>query len=379
MKIPKKIGDVSIKWFYQSPFLSEFLLRTTYKENNSIPTMGVGFEHNNLTIYYNTDFLESLPPAQIEGILVHEILHILTLTTFTDRRASNKDKKRWNIASDIVINEEILTTFTIRNEKLELPEWACFLKNIRKEGYEGKVITEDIYDWMEKNDKESSDYKTVDVHDFLESLTEEQKMKVKQIIESAKRRSYGNISGSFESFLKKLLRPKGIPLQQLLRNAVQEQMFGKNKIEYNWGAKNRRGQDILPGKKYFSNRLNIVFDTSGSCYEEKMMTMFFSEIDRIAESIEEIFLIQFDTEVKNVSKYKKGVWKKIKLYGGGGTDIQPVFSYLQEKKLNKFPTIIFTDGEFNWDLKTYNLKPLWVLSQECDIKFGRKIILKNME
>jgi len=376
MKIPKKIEDISIKWFYQSPFLSEFLLRTTYRENNDIPTMGIGFNLNNLTIYYNAEFLESLPPAQTEGVLVHEILHILTLTI---QRLGTKDKTRWNIATDIVNNEEILTTFKIRNDKLELPEWACFLKTIREEGYDGPVIADDIYNWMEKNGKGGSDYKTVDVHDFLESLTEEQKIKVKQIIESAQRKAYGNISGSFENFLKKLLKPKGIPLQQLLRNNIQEQIFGKNKIEYNWSAKNRRGQDCLPGKKYFSNKLNVVFDTSGSCYEEKMMTMFFSEIDRISESIEGIDLIQFDTEIKNVAKYRNGMWKKIKLCGGGGTDIQPVFSYLRDKKLDKFPTIIFTDGEFNWDLVTHNIKPLWVLPQDCNVTFGRKIILKNME
>ena len=56
----------------------------------------------------------------------------------------------------------------------------------------------------------------------------------------------------------------------------------------------------------------------------------------------EISLIQCDTQITKVSKYKKGT--RIDIKGRGGTDFRPVFNYIKKKKLSPNVLVFFTDG-----------------------------------
>jgi predicted metal-dependent peptidase len=74
-------------------------------------------------VFFNPSFLNSLPSAEQDGLLLHEILHAALLHPL---RLRERDPQQWNIAADIVVNGMILrqTGFELppgglRDEKLE--------------------------------------------------------------------------------------------------------------------------------------------------------------------------------------------------------------------------------------------------------------------
>jgi predicted metal-dependent peptidase len=64
-------------------------------------------------VFFNPDFLNSLPSEQQDGLLLHEILHAALLHPL---RLREREPQLWNIAADIVVNGMIL-----RQTGFELP------------------------------------------------------------------------------------------------------------------------------------------------------------------------------------------------------------------------------------------------------------------
>jgi len=56
-------------------------------------------------IFINPEFLEKLSDGEVIGVLVHETFHHLNLTF---QRQGIRDMKRWNIATDYIMNRDIL-------------------------------------------------------------------------------------------------------------------------------------------------------------------------------------------------------------------------------------------------------------------------------
>lgn len=47
--------------------------------------------------------------------------------------------------------------------------------------------------------------------------------------------------------------------------------------------------------------------------------------------------------------------------------------------MDRRPTIIFTDGCFDWKLDNKGIKPLWVLTDEVTPTFGTSFVLRKKE
>jgi len=436
-RIPKAIEEISMEWAHKAPFFTEFLIRFKYIEDESFPTIGVGMHKFYVSCIYNPEFINSLSEHDLKFVLIHEILHLIKNHHSRFAKISEQNMQLYNIAADIVINEEIISKISINGNKFNRLESnkGVFLTDIPD--YTGKLVSEEIYEFLMKKQKEqpkssqmqsnqsssnsnqqqtsneeidSDDLmgqlqqlqesrneekskqqntiedlneKRFDVHDkFSQLKTEEASIAIEEMINSAYSRSWGQLSGETSSFLKELRKPVRIPINALLRNKMQMTIYGYhgNKM-VNWNKVNRRSIDLLCGNKRTETKLVVVVDTSGSVYTQKVLEMFFTEIDFISQKVKDITLIQFDTEVKSVTKYKKGIWKTIDMAGGGGTQISPVFDYLKQKKLNDIPVICFTDGEFNWNINHYNINPLWVIYNKYrdfdSVDFGRVFNIKE--
>jgi len=366
MKIPKQIEAISSKWVTYAPFFAEFLLNFSYRETKAIPTCGISCDKKFITLYYNIDFFDKLSQAELSGVLIHEILHVLKASSL---RKGNRDHNLFNIAHDIVINEEIHNKYIINGIQLQIPKTDCKFSNIIKDGYKGDLIAEEIYEFLLKQNKK---YETIDDHSLLDKLQEkinqnpELQNKIKEIIENAKMRGYGNISNNLKATIEELTKEKLPSIEGLLLKAIQFNTPGKIHKKNSWAKCNRRSLP-LQGKKQETGKMNIAIDVSGSCYSQDIISRFFYVIDKISKKFE-INLIEFDTEIKNSFNYKKGNWKNIKLSGGGGTIVQPIFDLL---KNNKNPLVILTDGEFDYNLKYYNLNPLWIIIQDNKFKIKK--------
>jgi predicted metal-dependent peptidase len=108
-------------------------------------------------------------------------------------------------------------------------------------------------------------------------------------------------------------------------------------------------------------KLAVLVDTSGSVSDRNLQE-FFAEIDKIAQLLKKVWLIQYDAEVTDVRKYKRGAWKKLEIKGRGGTDMKPAIDKAIEKKCKR--AIVLTDGydEFPDD-KIDDIKLMFALTE----------------
>ena len=163
----------------------------------------------------------------------------------------------------------------------------------------------------------------------------------KQFVESVmeKLKSRGLQSGNIEKILNKLRKSEKDYLKEIKRN-LSNDIFG-NKKQKSITKPNRRGIWGLKGVRKYKTEINCVFDTSGSMsgdLERVLNYIFQSDI--------QINLIQIDAEIKKVERItcKKDL-EKMTIHGGGGTCLNPAISYIaNDKELNKFATVILTDG-----------------------------------
>ncbi len=67
-------------------------------------------------IYMNPEFTMKMTPEETMGVLAHECMHIMTLSFF---RQHSRDMKLWNIATDFMMNLDLVEM------KMSLPEGGC--------------------------------------------------------------------------------------------------------------------------------------------------------------------------------------------------------------------------------------------------------------
>ena len=107
-----------IVFLQESPFYAELSRHIRKTSTKGLPTAGVTFnkETDELVMYWNPDFFESLSPGEVKGVLLHEYNHLV----FGHLAARRKEPpKTWNIATDLAINSLILTQNSGRGDRNE--------------------------------------------------------------------------------------------------------------------------------------------------------------------------------------------------------------------------------------------------------------------
>ncbi len=103
----------------KSPFFGTLAMFARFVPSQTIPTAAT----DGRDIFFNPEFLRSLPTNQQDGLILHEVLHAALLHPF---RLGVREPKLWNIAADIVVNGTIarqsgceLPPGGLRDEELE--------------------------------------------------------------------------------------------------------------------------------------------------------------------------------------------------------------------------------------------------------------------
>lgn len=496
VRIPKRFEEVSLKWVKQAPFFSEFMLRFHFFETKDIPTAGVNVIRGNLNFYFNPQFIdgggerpeigkdghpvfitdskgkpvldkegkiqykmvprEALTEPELEGLLIHEIEHIIRL----HHERSLEDAQLFNIAADMLINDDI-KHMKINGRDLALPAGGVYLEMATNptqrpgmpkiEPYKGEKVSEPLYLWLmdvrqqfqdamqdmlknspgggqgqsgggqgqqecsecggdgkEKDENGNDTGNTcphcggsgkepdqgngqqstgndlfdalygskIDVHEIIGQSDAISDAAIKEIIDSAKMRGWGNVSGDAVQRLEELLKPAQIPWRQLLRRAISPLIhdYGPH-YESAWSKRNRRCLP-LPGLRRLSNKLVIGIDTSGSIGNDEI-GQFFAEIEKIVRDFSQLVVVQWDTDIKAVNdNYRKGSWKTIHIKGRGGTDVQCVYNWMHENGYGKYPLINFTDGCFDYGFDPKGIKTIWAVTvADSHVPHGKNIFI----
>ena len=131
----KVISASLLRLRIRSPFFATLALFAKFIPTESMPTAAT----DGKDIFYNPDFLQSLPTPQQDGLILHEVLHAALLHVL---RRGVRDKEAWNIAADIVVNGIIC-----QQGYFELPEGVIRDRNLKH------LSVEEIYELLPQQEQ----------------------------------------------------------------------------------------------------------------------------------------------------------------------------------------------------------------------------------
>ena len=354
---------------FKEPFYGLFLIGINKEYNEKIPTAGVSKHGIGIQLTINPEFYLDLSEDHRFGLIKHELLHIAFGHLIT--RDKYSDKKLFNIAADLEINQYILES--------NLPEGGLLLSSFPELNLPRKAGTKVYYELLQQAQEDgtcpsldnlmdkmdgSSQYDHSTWNDFDELPEADKKLVQKQIehqlkesAEQTEKRS-GNIPGELADLIKRLLHiePPKFDWKAYLRRFI-----GNSTVSYTKKLRRKYNKRYSgnPGVKIkFKNHILVGVDTSGSVNNDELKE-FFSELTHMHKTGHKITIAQCDTRLNSVKEFKpKQDWE---IHGRGGTSFQPVIDHFNENKRNYTALIYLTDGEA-YSPENCPANTLWVLS-----------------
>ena len=373
MDIQDKLARACKSLILREPFYGLFLIGLNKKIRKDVPTAGVSKNGIGIQLSINPDFFMGLPDEHQIGLLKHELLHVSFGHLMM--RDSYPNKKLFNIAADLEINQYI--------DRSMLPEGGLTLDSFAELKLPKKAGTKKYYDLLEQECKDNPcqslqsildqmdgdsqyDHKT---WEEFEDLTEAEKKLVERQIEhqlketaeqTEKRR--GTIPGELAELISKLrtVLPPSFDWKGYLKRFVGNSVFTfTKKLRRKF---NKRYTDNPGLKIKHKNHILIGVDTSGSV-NTKELEHFMSEMVHVQKTGHQITVAQCDTNLSDVSPFKKNTDWQIK--GRGGTCFQPVIDHFNEMRGRYTALIYLTDGEAPAP-EDCPKNTLWVLSAQSN-------------
>ena len=400
-----RIMDVLRSWAAEVPYFAGYYHRTVFHESKEIETMGVRINGVVIECIYNEDFVNSLKPEEMAGVLVHEVLHLAHRHM---ARKGHRNHTLWNYATDLCINVLILNygrSNLVKGWTLKLP-WQQ--KKFKKEGRscitpetiveickrpdtdipklydDANVTAEAVYEYLlkympreyyEQQEVEvgvgkgpAKSGKQVGFDEHLENQGASEDT-VRRIVESieASVKNRGLLGGDLAEILKRIDAPVKTGWIKMLKSLVgQDKWKGMEPSykRYNYYSGHSSTAILKANSHIFADELVVAIDTSGSIGSSELEE-FFGVIDYMART-QKVKVIQCDATVQkdSIFQYKRrGDWRKIKLSGRGGTDFKPVFDYMFENGMVKRRTLVYlTDGFADYGFDHHGIDTVWVFT-----------------
>ena len=414
--LSKASKDLMLK----EPFYGIFLMKLNKHWSTRVPTAGVSKLNINYQLEINEKFWAELSDKHRQGILKHELLHIAfghlsTIFKFGDRKLAN-------IAMDMEINqyiekgylpgdeistddfnalkEEVQTEMAeaqerdapieelqaiaekLPNRGILIEDYADSNFNLKagtryyydklreakekknKDGTCGDKNLDDLFDQMDKGD--GPDHSTWD--DFENMSEAEEKLLNKQIqklLSDAKEETLkkrGSVPGEIEGVIEvdEIVPPKFDWKGYIRRfTGVSTRVFSK-KIRR---KENRKFPDSPGLKLKMKQHMLLAIDTSGSVSDNELAE-FMNEMHHIYKAGVDITIIQCDTQIRSIEKYKGE--HELVVHGRGGTEFDPVLEYFNENNKLYTSLVYFTDGECSTGILPKG-PTLWVISEQSSM------------
>ena len=310
--------------------------------------------------YYNTRFIEMLRPKEIEFLFGHEVLHCV-YDHFG--RRGDRDPQLWNIANDYCVNGDLVK----HNVGEKITSVPC-LYDRKYDGLSSEEVYDQLYEKATKIDIGSLLDQMIDEHLDGEGdgdgdqdgegkgrpkLSAEDKQAIKDEIKEAMLAAAATVdgAGNLPAGVKRLIQQLTEP-QMNWREILRMNLESTIKADYTWMRASRKGwhmDAVMPGQKPDEMiDVAVMLDASGSISQD-MLRDFLSEIQGIMDSFPsyKIHVVTFDTDCYNPAQYDSDNLDSMIDYevkGGGGTDLDCIFTYLKNEEITPRRLIVFTDG-----------------------------------
>ena len=321
---------------------------------------------NGRDFMYNKDFVTKLSTKKLEFLFAHEICHAI-FDHFG--RVGSRDRMLANIAQDYAVNQ-ILVDERIGEKITEVK--ICYDSKYRGLAWEEiydmlyeqaeKIPMEDLLkqlgDLLDEHIKEGDgqggegDGKDGKEGKGRPGMTKEEAQRIKDeikeaMVQSAAAAGAGKVPAGIQRMIKDMTEPK-MDWRTLVRQEIQSIV----RNDYSFTRPNRKSMHsgaILPGMKEATTiDVAIAIDMSGSIGDEDATT-FLSEIKGIMDQYEDfkINLWCFDTDIYNHQEVSQDNAHDLTEYepqGGGGTDFEVNWTFMEENGIKPKKFIMFTDG-----------------------------------
>lgn len=358
--IIEKLTTARVGLLLKAPFFGNMATRMKLIQADEwCPTAAT----NGRNFYYNTEFVKKLSVKKLEFLFGHEILHCV-FDHFG--RVGSRDRMLSNIAQDYAVNQ-ILVDERIGEKITEVQ--ICYDSKYRG------MAWEEIYDILyEKAEKIPMEDLLKQLGDLLDEhinedgdapgkegdkdgkgkprMTKAEAQAIKDeikeaMIQAAAAAGAGKVPAGIQRMIKDMTEPK-ISWRELVNQEIQSII----RNDYSFTRPNRKSMHsgaVLPGMKEATTiDIGISIDMSGSIGEEDA-TVFLSEVKGIVDQYEDfkINLWCFDTEIYNHKEITHDNAHDLLDYepmGGGGTDFEVNWQFMQENGIEPKKFIMFTDG-----------------------------------
>ena len=359
--IIEKLTTARVGLLLKAPFFGNMATRMKLIDASDwCPTAAT----NGRDFMYNKKFVEKLSVKKLEFLFAHEICHAV-FDHFG--RLGSRIPMLANIAQDYAVNQ-ILVDERIGEKITEVK--ICYDAKYRG------LAWEEIYDELfEKAEKIPMEQLLSQLGDLLDehikeeegagsegdktkdgkgkpSLTKEEAEQIRDeiknaMIQSAAAAGAGKVPAGIQRLIKNWTEPK-MDWRQLVQQEIQSIV----RNDYSFQRVNRKSMHsgaILPGMKEATTiDVAISIDMSGSIGDEDA-TAFLSEIKGIMDQYEDfrINLWCFDTEIYNHKTITHDEAHELEEYepqGGGGTDFEVNWTFMEENQIQPKKFIMFTDG-----------------------------------
>ena len=141
-EVREKIISARIALLLKAPFFGN--LATRLEVINADKWCGTAATDGR-KLYYNSEFLKTMPAKQLEFLIGHEVLHCVY-----DHmgRCGDRDRRLWNIADDYCVNQDLVD----QNIGEKIP---VGLYDTKYKGMSAEEVYDDLYENAEKIDMES--------------------------------------------------------------------------------------------------------------------------------------------------------------------------------------------------------------------------------
>jgi len=392
--IIEKLTTARVGLLLKAPFFGNMATRMKLIDASDwCPTAAT----NGRDFMYNKKFIEKLSVKKLEFLFAHEICHAV-FDHFG--RLGSRIPQLANIAQDYAVNQ-ILVDERIGEKITEVK--ICYDSKYR--GMAWEEIYDELYDKAEKIPMEqllSQLGDLLDEHIKEEegagagnkdgkgkpSLSKEEAEQIRDeiknaMIQSAAAAGAGKVPAGIQRMIKNWTEPK-MDWRQLVQQEIQSIV----RNDYSFQRVNRKSMHsgaVLPGMKEATTiDVAISIDMSGSIGDEDA-TAFLSEIKGIMDQYEDfkINLWCFDTEIYNWKQITHDEAHELEEYepqGGGGTDFEANWRFMEENGIQPKKFIMFTDGYpcGGWGDEDY-CDTIFIVkgNEQAEAPFGQTVIYER--
>ena len=355
LTVNEKLAAARLKVGQRMPYLKVALQSMVPRPAPGIGTTAVT---RDLVFLYDPEIIDTWDLEEVSFAVAHEVSHVLR--NHCDRaitlgiHPTSRDAQYFNLASDAVLNEDLIHAGFSPYEKDPTYEKLDLKKNLTTE-QAFIILKKRNHPLPEDNccgSGSGHEHKEEQAH--VQESDKRSKGQIKnirkQVANSIKSSKHVNgVPGGWNMWADLELKPPKVPWQKILNRSIRASTThtsGAVRHQYDRPSKRQAGIGYGPGKAVMPGLampvpdLLVAIDTSFSMSEQLQTAI--SEVQGILRTIRaKVDFMAIDCQVQSLAPIQNIKNIKELLKGGGGTNFNPIFENIKHKYN---AVIVITDG-----------------------------------